>query len=212
MVQNNRLQYISQGNTVKDQLWAIWNALDAGCSWVQLRYKWKADPDFMKLAEDAKRLTSDYKSVLVINDFPQVVKEVDADGVHVGLHDMQVGEARKLLGAEKIIGGTANTYSEVLRRIDEKCDYVGVGPFRFTKTKENLSPILGIEGYRNLIFKMEKAGLNIPIYAVGGIQIDDVLGLRKEKIHGIAISEMITQANEPRNTVEQIYKMLHETV
>lgn len=212
MIQKNRLQYISQGEDAETQLFSIMQALDAGCTWIQFRYKQRKDSRFIKLVADAKRLTESYNATYIVNDFPEVAKEVDADGVHVGLHDMKVEEVRKLIGSHKIIGGTANTYSEVLQRIDEKCDYVGVGPFRFTKTKENLSPILGIDGYKKLISTLEKSGLAIPIYAVGGIQMDDILNLRKEKIHGIAISEMITNANEPRTTVEQVYKILYETI
>lgn len=212
MIQNNKLQYISQGEDAEAQLFSIMQVLDAGCTWIQLRYKQRKDPQFMKLAEDVKRLTETYKAVYIVNDFPEVAKEIDADGVHLGLHDREVGETRKFLGEDKIIGGTANTYSEVLQRIDEKCDYVGVGPFRYTKTKENLSPILGIDGYKNLVSKMEKARLNIPIYAVGGIQMEDILDLRKEKIHGIAISEMITRASKPKTIVEHVYRILYETI
>ena len=212
MIQQNRLQYISQGKDADSQLYSVQHALDAGCTWIQLRYKVSLGPQLMKLAHDVKRLCEEYKAVYIINDFPEIAKEIDADGIHVGLADHKVEDVRRILGPNKIIGGTANTYAHVIQRINEKCDYVGVGPFRFTTTKEKLSPILGIDGYRKLIGELRKAQLSIPIYAIGGIEERDLLQLRKENIHGVAISGMITHANKPKEMVQQLYKILNESI
>lgn len=212
MIQQNRLQYISQGKDADSQLYSIQHALDAGCTWIQIRYKEPQDPQFMKLARNVKRLCEDYKAVCIINDYPEIAKEVDADGVHVGLADQKVEHVRRILGPNKIIGGTANTYAHILQRIDEKCDYVGVGPFRFTSTKEKLSPILGIEGYRKLIGELRKAQLSIPIYAIGGIEEKDLSQLRKENIHGVAVSGIITHTDKPKEMVQQLYKILNERI
>lgn len=212
MIQENRLQYISQGQDVQAQLCSIQRALDAGCTWVQLRYKERHDPQFMTLAEKVKRLSEHYNAIYIINDFPEIAKEVNAHGVHVGLQDQKVKEVRKIIGPHRIVGGTANTLSQVLQRVYEKCDYVGVGPFRFTTTKDKLSPILGIEGFGKLVHALEKTKVHISIYAIGGILEEDIGLLRRINIHGIAASGLITNAQEPELMVKQLYIKLNETI
>ena len=129
-----RLQYISQGFTGKEQLKNIQNLLDAGCEWVQLRFKNGKNKELHNLAERVKKLCSTYHTKFIMNDHVNLAKIVDADGVHLGLHDTSIAQARTILGGNKIIGGTANTIQDVMMRINEKCDYIGLGPFRFTST------------------------------------------------------------------------------
>lgn len=150
------LQYISQGDTIKEQLNNIHRVLDHGYDWVQLRFKNGSLDDLSILAESAKLLCDAYCATFIINDHVSLAHEVDADGVHLGLTDMTISEAREILGAEKIIGGTANTFSDVEQRITENCNYIGLGPFQFTSTKEKLSPVLGLEGYSDIIKKLKK--------------------------------------------------------
>jgi len=192
----NKLQYISQGQTLNEQLYNIHKALDNGCDWIQLRFKNADTADLFKLAETVKILCDEYLANLIINDDVNLAQHLDADGVHLGLNDMKVIEARELLGNDKIIGGTANTFEEVLQRTNENCDYVGLGPFRFTETKSNLSPILGLEGYQNIIKKLQKQNIKIPVYAIGGIELDDIESLMSVGIHGIAVSGLITKQPE----------------
>lgn len=82
---------------------------------------------------------------------------------------MPVAEARKMLGKDFIIGGTANTFEDVKMHYEARADYIGCGPFRFTTTKKNLSPVLGLEGYRSIVSQMKEAGIHLPIVAIGGI-------------------------------------------
>jgi len=98
------------------------------------------------------------------------------------------------LGNHKIIGGTANTLEDVLQRATEDCDYIGLGPFRFTSTKENLSPILGLEGYRDILSKLQEQNIPIPVYAIGGIELSDIENLINTGLHGIAVSGLITES------------------
>ena len=92
----------------------------------------------------------------------ELVKKIHADGVHLGKKDMPVAEARKMLGKDFIIGGTANTFEDVKMHYEAGADYIGCGPFRFTTTKKNLSPILGLEGYRSIVSQMKEAGIHLP--------------------------------------------------
>ncbi|MES2813026.1 MAG: thiamine phosphate synthase [Bacteroidota bacterium] len=195
----SKLQYISQGDSISKQISNIHNALDQGCDWIQLRFKTNHEGQLFDVAESAKLLCDAYSAMFIINDNPYLCQQVDADGVHLGLTDMNVAEARAILDEYKIIGGTANTYEDILRRFEENCDYIGLGPYKFTTTKQNLSPLLGLEGYQNILQKLKEENIHIPIYAIGGIQIEDVENLMKTGIHGIAVSSMITNQIQEKN-------------
>lgn len=205
----SKLQYISSGRSYSEQLNAILNALDAGCDWIQLRYKGKSTQEVNLLAQEVKKRCDEYSATLIINDFVNVAKNVDAEGVHLGLDDSSIAEARSILGTNKIIGGTANTLTDVLKRIDEKCNYVGLGPFRFTSTKANLSPVLGILGYSSIMADLETLNLTIPVYAIGGVLPNDVEGILNTGVHGIAVSSVITNSQDQKQTVEQFKNFLY---
>jgi thiamine-phosphate pyrophosphorylase len=192
-----KIQYISQGDSPEQQLANISKALDAGCKWIQLRYKNKSIEEVRTLAIMAQKICKAYDATFIINDHLQVASEINADGVHLGLEDISVKEARILLKENKIIGGTANTLEDVLQRVNEKCDYIGLGPFRFTTTKEKLSPILGIEGYQEILKELKNRIIDIPIYAIGGIEIEDFEKLEQAGVYGVAVSGLITHHKNP---------------
>ncbi len=188
-----KLQYISQGITREEQELNIRKALDHGIQWVQVRWKNAPENELIRLCEISRKLCSDHQAICMINDHVQISKEVDADGVHLGLKDTSVETARHLLGRNKIIGGTANTISDVLQRMQEPCDYIGLGPLRFTSTKVQLSPILGFEGYRKIIQDLQEKSLEIPkIFAIGGVVLNDIEQLQQIGIYGVAVSGQIT--------------------
>nr|WP_314492957.1 thiamine phosphate synthase [uncultured Chryseobacterium sp.] len=188
-----KLQYISQGLTKADQELNIRKALDHGVKWIQVRWKNAPENELITLCEISKKMCSDNQAVCIINDHIQMAKDIDADGVHLGLKDDSVQTARYLLGENKIIGGTANTISDILQRMNEPCDYIGLGPLRFTSTKEQLSPVLGFEGYEKMIGELKSGSLEIPkIFAIGGVVLEDVELLRKIGIYGVAVSGQIT--------------------
>lgn len=189
---NSKLQYISQGNTAQEQIDNIQAVLDAGCKWVQLRFKNADAKEIIEVAQQVKNNCSVYEAKFIVNDIIEVAKIVDADGVHLGLSDRSVAEARTILGANKIIGGTANSLTDVLQRVEEQCDYVGLGPFRFTTTKKNLSPILGLEGYEAILNELKKREISIPIYAIGGLKLEDIKDLLDTNIYGVAVSGELT--------------------
>jgi thiamine-phosphate pyrophosphorylase len=191
-----KIQYISQGDSPEQQLANISKALDAGCKWIQLRYKNKAIEEVRTLAKMVQKICRAYDATFIINDHVQVASEINADGVHLGLDDISVMEAKAVL-KNKIIGGTANTLEDVLQRVNEKCDYIGLGPFRFTTTKEKLSPILGIEGYQEILKEVKNRNIDIPIYAIGGIEIEDFEKLEQAGVYGVAVSGLITHHKNP---------------
>lgn len=201
-----KLQYISQGITIQDQEFNIRKALDNGIKWIQVRWKNAPENKFIKLCEISKKLCSDYQAICIINDHVQIAKDIDTDGVHLGLKDSSIEIARDILGKDKIIGGTANTISDVLQRMNESCNYIGLGPLRFTSTKEQLSPILGFEGYDKIIRQLKSKSLELPkIFAIGGVVLEDIGFLRQMGIYGVAVSGQIT--NQPA-TIKQFKTIL----
>jgi thiamine-phosphate pyrophosphorylase len=208
----NKLQYVSQGNTVEEQLNNIHRALDNGCDWIQLRFKNKKSTAVFTLAEAVKFLCEEYLANFIINDNVYLAQQLNADGVHLGLQDMKIAEARSLLGKTKIIGGTANTYEDVLQRVEENCDYIGLGPFQFTHTKQNLSPILGLETYTAIIEKVKSKNIEIPIYAIGGIALENVDNLMDTGIYGIAVSSLITESKTPFELISQLNEKLYANI
>ena len=145
-----------------------------------------------------------YEATFVIDDHVELVKLIGADGVHLGKNDMPIAEARKLLGCNYIIGGTANTFEDVRMHIEAGADYIGCGPFRFTTTKKNLSPVLGTAGYTDIISRMKAEGINLPIVAIGGITKEDIPSLMKTGITGIAISGSVLRAENPTEEMKEI--------
>lgn len=208
----NKLQYISQGETIDDQLRNIHLALDAGCNWVQMRFKNQIQKDVFTLAEVVKPLCEEYHASFIVNDDLHLAKQISADGVHLGLTDTKIDEARTILGSTKIIGGTANTFEDIENHVKNGCNYIGLGPFRFTATKEKLSPILGLSGYYDILQKLKKNKIDIPVYAIGGITLRDVSPLIETGIFGIAVSGIITESDEKEKLIQQLKEKLYANI
>src|ERR1035437_658940 len=204
----SHFQYITQDiEGVSHQELAM-NACIAGVDWVQLRIKNKTYNEWLDIALKTEMICRKYHAKFIVNDNVGIAKAVKADGVHLGKTDMDPREARQLLGSNAIIGGTANTFEDIIQLIDAGVDYVGLGPFRFTETKENLSPVLGIAGYEQIVAQCRKSGITIPIIAIGGIKVEDVKPLMEIGIYGIAVSSTINKSNNISETVRQFQNNL----
>jgi len=190
MVTIPKLHYISQGASAQEHLNNIQKACTSGAELVQLRLKDLSEKKILKTAVKAREITSHFQTRLIINDYYKIAKEVKADGVHLGKEDACPLEVRKVLTPWQIIGGTANTLIDCENLIKKEVDYIGLGPFRYTLTKENLSPILGIVGYQAILDELKT---KTPIIAVGGITLKDVKEILVTGASGIAISGEITR-------------------
>ena len=199
------LHYISQQTAAADHLTNIQAACDAGCNWIQLRIKDSTPEAILPIAMAAKKICEPYNASLIINDYPQVAKAIGAHGVHVGKNDMTVAAARAITGPGMIIGGTANTLDDLLQHVKDGADYVGLGPYRFTTTKQKLSPILGLEGIANILQQLAAQGITIPVIAIGGIVQEDIAALIAAGAHGVAVSGLITHATDRKEVVKNIF-------
>ncbi len=206
--QNVRMQFISHFTDQYDYLDSIAMALEGGCRWVQLRMKDATPEEILPIALEAQKLCKAKDATFIIDDHVALVKEIGADGVHLGKLDMPVGEARKILGDSFIIGGTSNTFEDIAMHAAAGADYIGCGPFRFTTTKKNLSPVLGLEGYQTLVAKMKEQGLNLPIVAIGGINAADIPAIMRTGVSGIALSGTVLRAENPVAEMRKLMDMM----
>src|SRR5580658_3587817 len=110
------------------------------------------------------------------------------------------------MGAGKIVGGTANTLEDIREHYLGGADYIGLGPYRYTTTKKKLSPILGLEGYRGVMKQMEAEGIAVPVYAIGGIGMEDVGSLVEAGVYGVAFSGLMVSATDRAAVVAEILK------
>lgn len=204
----DKLHYISQAPAQSSHLEAIEQVLLAGGKWIQLRVKNQPEEAVLPLAISAVALCRRYGAKLIVNDYPLVALKSKADGVHLGLDDMPIAEARALLGPDMIIGGTANTLAHMELRAQEGADYIGLGPYRFTTTKENLSPVIGLEGYADLMSEAHKAGIKLPVIAIGGIELTDIPLLLQEGLYGVAVSGALTNIENTQALLDEMYSIL----
>ena len=178
-------------------------ALDCGIRLIQLRMKHSQESEILKTAYTLREECDKYKAKLIINDNSEIAFEIGANGVHIGQNDEAISLARNKIRENQIIGMTCNTIEHIKQACNQKADYIGLGPFRFTNTKQNLSPILGIEGYKNL-------NCDIPIYAIGGIRLEDAEKLAQTSVYGIALSSLILENKEPENLIKELRNYFKE--
>lgn len=207
---NGQLQFITHHNERYDYLDSIRIALQGGCRWVQLRMKDATDDEVRPVAIEAQRLCHEAGTTFIIDDRVELVKELGADGVHLGKNDMPISEARQILGPDYIIGGTANTFDDVQDHYKAGADYIGLGPFRFTTTKAKLSPTLGLEGYRTIVSRMKTEGIHLPIVAIGGIEQEDIPAILRTGVTGVALSGVVLRAENPVKKMREIINTINQ--
>lgn len=202
------LQYISHFTPQISYAEGIRMALEGGCRWIQLRMKDAPAEEIIACAEEVLPLCRRHGAKFLLDDHVELVRQLGADGVHLGKNDMPVDEARKILGPDIIIGGTANTIEDIIRLHKQGTDYIGCGPFRFTTTKKNLSPILGLDGYKSIVLKMKELGIDLPIVAIGGITVEDIPAVMGTGVSGIALSGAILGAPDPVEMTARIIETI----
>ena len=205
------LQFITHPTAERDVVAGAAQVLSGGCRWVQLRHK---DASTETLELEGRRIADLCRAagaVFIVDDHVELVSRVGADGVHLGKNDMPVAKARSILGPGKIIGATANTFADIEAAARDGADYIGLGPFRFTTTKKNLSPMLGLEGYRNIMQQCRDRGINLPVVAIGGITEEDIPAIMQTGVSGIAVSSTILGASNPAVATSNLLKRIADS-
>ncbi len=205
-----RLYVINSPHTTIEMLPdVVERAFAGGVDIFQLRLKNLPRDEILKTGEKVKKLAEKYGVSFIVNDDPGIAKELDADGVHVGKGDFRVKAARELLGDGKIVG--ASSYDDLdlaLKLQNEGADYLGFSsPFDSpTKpTKPKTSPD---------IIKRACKILKIPVFAIGGINLENVEDVLKLGVHGVAVISGVFGSGDPYENVkrlrEKIYKFFGE--
>ena len=205
------LQFITHHTDCYDEISGTRAVLAGGCRWVQLRMKDATAEDILRIGHEIGKLCREYGAKFILDDHVELVRELNADGVHLGKLDIPVAEARRILGRDYLIGATANTFEDIERGAGQGADYIGLGPFRFTQTKRNLSPVLGIEGYRTIMEHCRNAGITLPVVAIGGITAADVEDILTTGVTGIALSGALLHAESTINETQQIIQIINQS-
>ena len=185
------LQFITHQTERYSYLESARMALEGGCKWIQLRMKEAPLEEVEAVALQLKPLCKEHEAILVLDDHVELARKLEVDGVHLGKKDMP-------------IDGTANTFEDVVQHYRAGADYLGIGPFRFTTTKKNLSPVLGLEGYSSILSQMKEANIEIPVVAIGGITYEDIPAILHTGVNGIALSGTILGADNPIEETRRI--------
>ncbi|MDR0365026.1 MAG: thiamine phosphate synthase [Bacteroidales bacterium] len=202
-------QFITNKTDRYDHVESARIALEGGCKWLQLRMKEIPMETMEETALKVKELCIIHRAIFIMDDHVTLAKKIRADGVHLGKMDMPVKEARAILRDDFIIGGTANTFEDILQLIDDGVDYIGLGPFRLTDTKKNLGPILGLDGYRKIMQQCKEQEIAISVVAVGGITENDIESLMQTGVIGVALSSEILQAENPIEKTRRIVNLVN---
>ena len=208
---NYKLQFITHHTNRYSHIDSARIALEGGCRWIQLRIKGTSDKVLEETALAVQKMCRAHGATFIVDDNVLLAKRIGADGVHLGKSDMPISEARKILGEDIIIGGTVNSFEDIATTLQTTApDYFGCGPYRYTTTKQNLAPILGIEGYSEIVRKMCMHHINIPIVAIGGITKSDIPAILSCGADGIALSSGILSAENPINEMVEIADIIYK--
>lgn len=203
------LQFITNASDRYSIAEEVQMAIEGGCRWVQLRMKDASYDELKQTALDIIPMCKENDVILVIDDNVEVVKELRVHGVHLGKDDMPPMKARDYLGPHAIIGVTANTADDIISFRGMDVDYVGLGPFRFTTTKKKLAPVLGLEGYKDIVKTVNDNGNKLPIVAIGGITNDDLEAIMSTGVQGVAMSGSIINASDPTQYTKTAIEILN---
>lgn len=206
--QVSKLQFITQEYDHKDHLYWVELACKNGVNWIQLRLKNLELEKILKISLEAKKICAKYNSTFIINDYVEIAHEIKADGVHIGKNDAPLQYVRRKLGQNFIIGVTANNFQDVKKFNQENVDYIGLGPFRFTTTKQNIDPILGLSGYKEIAKQCLNNNFSKPIISIGGIVSEDITSLLKTGMFGVAVSSAIVKAKDPAEEINTMSKII----
>ena len=207
--QMGRTMFITHKNDKYNYLSGAIEALKGGIRFVQLRMKGASDEEVLQTAKTLREYCDKYAALLTIDDRIDLLQTNLFDGVHLGKNDMPISQAKQITADKYLLGATCNTVQDVQNAIDSGADYLGIGPYRFTTTKTNLSTILGKEGYAKIVAYMRDHNLHTPIYAIGGIEQQDIASLMQTGIYGIALSGVILRSQEAQKTANEIVNLIN---
>nr|WP_067059330.1 thiamine phosphate synthase [Mucilaginibacter sp. L294] len=202
----SKFHYLTQDLPNRSHIAQAQTACEAGANWIQYRCMSKSDEEMIPELHQIAAICDDWGATLILANHYHLLDKVDAQGVHVEALDADFAAIREAITDEKTLGASA-TNIEALLRIQNSgvVDYCGYGPFAHTDTKPNNKLLLGYDGYRAL----EKQPIEIPVIAVGGVQLKDVELLMQTGVYGIAVSSAVNLSLDPAGMVKEIYRRIY---
>ena len=203
----SRFHYLTQDLPDRSHKEQARMACEAGANWIQYRCLSKADKELIDEIDEIAEICDDWGTTLIITNHYHLLNKVDAQGVHIEDFDADLAAIRMVSGEDKTLGASA-TNVQRLMDVQQKgvVDYCGYGPFAHTDTKPNNKPLLGFEGYREL---QKHPDIDIPVIAVGGIQLTDVEHLLETGVYGLAVSAAVNLAVDPLRALKTFYQKIY---
>jgi thiamine-phosphate pyrophosphorylase len=202
----SKFHYLTQDLPHRSHIEQAQIACEAGANWVQYRCITKTDGEMIAEIHQIASICDDWGATLILANHYHLLDKVDAQGVHIEDLDADFAAIRQAITDEKTLGASATNVEALLRiQSTHVVDYCGYGPFAHTDTKPNNKPLLGYNGYREL----EKRPIEIPVVAVGGVQLTDVENLLATGIYGVAVSAAVNLSLDPGGMVKEFYRKIY---
>ena len=192
-----------KSDDVEKFLNTIEEAIKGGVTVVQIREKTADTLDFYNLALKVKEITTKYNIPLIINDRVDIALAIDADGVHVGQSDMPCDVTRRLIGEDKILGVSAATVNEAKKAQKDGADYIGTGAVFPTQTKDDADSVTKQE------LKDIVESIDIPVVAIGGINLDNAHELTDTGIAGLSVVSAIMSSENPKKSSQELLNIFN---
>jgi thiamine-phosphate pyrophosphorylase len=206
----SKFHYLTQDLPHRTHIEQAEIACKAGANWIQYRCFSKSDEELIQEIHQIAIICDDWGATLILTDHYHLLDQVDAQGVHIEDMNADFSTIREIISDEKTLGASANTIEDIQRiYASGAVDYAGCGPFSVTKTKPNDYPLLGVNGYQEIADKMTELGINLPLIAVGGINLEDTEALLNTGVYGIAVSAAVNQSDAPGIMIREFYKKIY---
>lgn len=177
-------------------------AIAGGADTIQFRQKNRSTREMIETAQKIKQLCTNNDVSFIVNDRLDVAIASDSDGVHLGQDDFPIPLARKILGENKIIGGSAVTFLEARKCLEEGADYVGFGPVYPTTSKSDAGPVTGISLMKEVIDKV-----SLPLVAIGGVSVNNIPEIIEARAFGIAVISAVCCQQDPEQATRDLFRV-----
>jgi len=198
-----RLHVITDNRFGRDPRLAVPVALDGGADVIQVRVKGWTDRRLLELTEQVVAWCEQYGAACIVNDRVDVALASRAGGVHLGADDLPVSVARRLLGSQAFVGGTARDAATARALVAAGATYLGVGPCFATVTKAGLPDPIGLAGVAAVA-----VAVDVPIIAIGGIRVGQIAELRAAGAYGVAVVDAVSGADDQAGAVRDLSRAL----
>ena len=187
----------------RDLLWVLEQALDGGVKAIQLREKDLSGKELFALAEKIQLLCGRYNAQLFINERIDVALAIGAAGVQLGKYSIPIDVARALLGPKRLIGVSTHSPEEAQKAEQNGADFLLFGPVYFTPSKARYGAPQGLVALQKTMAKT-----CLPVYAIGGIKVENVADVRQVPIQGVALISAVLSAPDPKKEVKNLLALL----